>query len=143
MSMSSTRALDQYQRVGVSSGVEEASPHRLIQMLMEGALARIAAAMGHMSRGETGPKGESISLAISILGGLQGCLDHERGGEIAANLDRLYDYMVQGLTEANLRDSIPQLREVQGLLAEIKQGWDAIPAEHHGGAAPAAREVRE
>ena len=119
-------ALNQYQKVGLQSAVEQASPHRLIQMLMEGALSRIASAIGHMTRGETEAKGRQISLAISIIDGLRGSLDQDKGGEIATNLDRLYEYMSHRLLEANLKNDPGMLTEVQSLMRQIKSGWDAI-----------------
>jgi flagellar protein FliS len=127
MNSTSRNALRQYSAVGVGSAVEDASPHRLIQMLMEGALARIAAAAGQIERGETAEKGRSIGLAISIIGGLQGSLDAKAGGEIAANLDRLYDYMTHRLVEANLSNDRQALEEVQRLLSGIKAAWDEVP----------------
>lgn len=123
----SRTALHQYSRVGVSSAIEDASPHRLIQMLMDGALARISAAMGHMERGRVAEKGESIGLAISIIGGLQASLNREAGGEVASNLDRLYDYMARRLMEANVRSDMALLEEVRRLLLTIKTAWDGIP----------------
>ncbi len=131
-------ALQQYQRVGIQSQVESASPHRLVQMLMEGAIARIAAATHHLARGAIAEKGQSISLAISILAGLRASLDKEKGGEIAENLDGLYDYMTRRLLEANLKNDQSMLAEVRGLLRQIKDGWDALAAktapreERHG-----------
>ncbi|MCK5386289.1 MAG: flagellar export chaperone FliS, partial [Gammaproteobacteria bacterium] len=87
------KAVQQYNRVGVSSSVEAASPHRLIEMLMNGALEKIAFAKGYMERGNISEKGGHISWAISIVEGLRASLDLEKGGEIAQNLDDLYDYM--------------------------------------------------
>jgi len=49
-------ALDQYSRNAVQTGVESANPHRLIQMLMEGALGKIAAAKGKMEHGNSQAK---------------------------------------------------------------------------------------
>jgi flagellar protein FliS len=121
-------ALRQYSTVGVRSGIEDASPHRLIQMLMEGALARTAAAIGHLEHGDTAEKGQSISLAISIIGGLQASLDAGRGGEVAGNLDRLYDYMGRRLLDANVNNDRAALEEVHRLLSGIKDAWDALPA---------------
>jgi flagellar protein FliS len=78
MSFANVRsALNQYSQNAVQTGIESASPHRLIQMLMEGALGRIATAKGHMERGEIRSKGEQIGSAISILEGLKASLDHE------------------------------------------------------------------
>jgi flagellar protein FliS len=120
-------ALKQYQSVGVSSGVEGATPHRLVQMLMEGALDRIATARGALLRGDLAEKGRHIGWAINVVGGLRASLDLERGGEIAANLDSLYDYVTRRLSEGNIQNDPAALEEVQSLLGEIKAGWDAIP----------------
>lgn len=124
-----TAALNAYQQVGVRSGLDEADPHRLIQMLMEGVLDRVARARGHMERGETAPKGEQISRAITILDGLRLCLDSSQSQDLAERLEQLYDYMQRRLVEANLRNETEKLDEVLSLMKEIKSGWDGIPAE--------------
>jgi flagellar protein FliS len=119
-------ALNQYSQNAVQAGIESASPHRLIQMLMEGALAKIAVARGHMERGEIRDKGEQIGCAISILEGLKASLDHEKGGDIARNLEDLYSYMERRLIESNRRNDMSLLDEVSDLLKQIKEAWDAI-----------------
>ncbi len=123
-------ALDQYNKVGIQGGVDAASPHRLIQMLMEGALDKIAIAKGHMQQGNIAEKGAHISWAIAIIDGLKVSLDKSAGGEIAENLDALYDYMQRTLLKANLDDDPALLDEVSGLMATIKDGWDNIPEEY-------------
>lgn len=127
-------ALDQYSKNAVRTGVESASPHRLIQMLMEGALDKIAAAKGHMERGEIQFKGAQIGGAISILEGLKSSLDKDKGGEIAQNLEDLYIYMERRLIESNRANDTSLLDEVSDLLKQIKEAWDAIAdqaANHH------------
>ncbi|MFQ5643905.1 MAG: flagellar export chaperone FliS [Thiogranum sp.] len=119
-------ALDQYSQNAVRTGVESASPHRLIQMLLEGALDKIAAAKGCMERSEIQPKGEQIGSAISILEGLKSSLDKDKGGEIAQNLEDLYIYMERRLIEANRDNDVALLDEVSDLLRQIKEAWDAI-----------------
>lgn len=119
-------ALRQYAQVGVETGVQDASPHRLIEMLLDGALSKIAAAGGHLKRGETAQKGANISWAISIIGGLKGSLDMQAGGTLAANLEALYDYAGRRLLEANVRNDDKALAEVYGLLSEIRSAWGAI-----------------
>lgn len=119
-------ALKQYKKVGTETEVMTATPHRLIQMLLEGALEKINLAKGYMQRGEIPLKGSHISWAISIIDGLRMSLDREGGGDIAENLDALYDYMGRRLAEANLKNDPAMLDEVSGLLLEIKAGWDAI-----------------
>ena len=122
-------AVKQYGQVGVVSGVEAANPHRLIHMLMDGALEKIAMAKGFMLRKDIAHKGSHISWAISIIDGLRASLDKEAGGEIAVNLDDLYDYMNRRLLRANIENNPDILDEVSSLLRSIKTAWEAIPAE--------------
>jgi flagellar protein FliS len=129
MRMYSRSALQQYQQVNAHAQVSEASPHRLIQMLQAGALDRIAQAQGAMSRGQTEMKGMLIGKAIDIIGGLREGLNLEAGGELAANYDRLYDYMARRLIEANRKNDARILDEVAGLMRELKAGWDGIGAQ--------------
>lgn len=124
--MNAMTAMKQYQSVNIQAQAVDASPHRLIQMLLEGGLTRIAQARGAMERQQTAMKGELIGKAIDIIGGLHAGLDLQQGGELAANLDSLYQYMVSRLLEANMKNDAVQLDEVAGLLRNVKTGWDAI-----------------
>ena len=130
----------QYKQVGAQSEIASATPHRLIQMLLEGALEKINLAKGYMQRGEIALKGNHISWAISIIDGLRMSLDRDAGGEIADNLDALYDYMGRRLAEANMTNDPALLEEVSGLLLEIKSAWDVIPEELKNGVQTAAAE---
>lgn len=130
--MQSQQAMNQYKTVGVQSGLESASPHTLIQMLLDGALGRLALAKGFMERNSHEEKGRAISSAISIIGGLQGSLDLDKGGEIAANLNALYTYMTERLFKAATNNDVETLNEISGLLEEIREGWQGIKAEVDG-----------
>jgi flagellar secretion chaperone FliS len=129
MTLNQKRGAKQYGKVAVGSEVAFASPHRLVQMLMEGALEKIATAKGHMARREYEAKGSHINWAISIIDGLRGSLNMAEGGEMANNLDSLYAYMVRRLAEANISNDVAVLDEISSLLLEIKSAWDAIPDE--------------
>ncbi|MDP3814377.1 flagellar export chaperone FliS [Pseudomonas sp.] len=124
--MNAMAALKQYQTVNTQAQAIEASPHRLIQMLMEGGLSRLAQARGAMARDQVALKGELISKAIGIIGGLREGLNLELGGDVAANLDSLYEYMIARLIEANVQNDAAPLDEVAALLRNVKAGWDAI-----------------
>lgn len=124
--MNAMAALRQYQTVNTQAQAMDASPHRLIQMLMEGGLTRLAQARGAIERGQLAQKGELISKTIAIIGGLRDSLNLERGGEIAANLDALYEYMMSRLFEANRTGDVALVDEVSGLLRNVKTGWDGI-----------------
>ena len=125
----SSKAARRYQAVGVASGIMDASPHRLVQMLMEGALDKIAVAKGCIERSELEAKGQHINWALSIVTGLRESLDLQAGGAIAENLDGLYDYSIRRLLQANLHNDPGILDEVAGLLNEIKSAWDALPED--------------
>ncbi|MDH3629996.1 MAG: flagellar export chaperone FliS [Gammaproteobacteria bacterium] len=120
------KAVNQYQSADNSS-IAYADPHELILRLMNGAMERIAQARGAIERNETAQKGECIGKAISIIGGLEGCLDHSQQGELSANLSDLYQYMIIALTEANMSDDIARLNEISDLLLTIKSAWEQIP----------------
>ena len=124
--MNAMTAMRQYQSVNNQAQIIDASPHRLIQMLMEGGVSRMAQAKGALERGQTSLKGELIGKAIAIVGGLREALDAEKGEELAVKLDALYEYMMVRLSEANLKNDTAALEEVMGLLREVKSGWDAI-----------------
>ena len=121
-------ALRQYQKIGAQAQTSEASPHRLVQMLMEGGLDRIAQAKGAMERKDIANKGVLISKAIGIIGGLREGLDLENQAESVTELDGLYTYMMKRLAEANVKTDPAILDEVADLLSTVKEGWDAIAA---------------
>ena len=97
-------------------------------MLLEGGLQRLAQAKGAMQYGNIPLKGELLGKAVSIIVGRRDGLDLQKGGELSANLDNLYAYMIQRLSQANLKNDPAMIDEVAGLLREIKEGWDSIQA---------------
>jgi flagellar protein FliS len=124
------KALEGYGRNAVESEVNYASPYRIIQMLMEGALTKLATAKGCIARNDIAEKSRQITWGMNIIQGLRTSLDAEKGGDIASNLDSLYEYMGRRLLEANVNNDAAIIDEVITLLREIKAGWDAIPAEY-------------
>ncbi|GAA6146523.1 flagellar export chaperone FliS [Thalassolituus maritimus] len=120
----------QYQKVNVTSEVLDADPHRLIQLLMEAALTRMAQAKGAIQRKDMQEKASLLGRVNEIIQTLQSSLDHNQGGDLAGNLDRLYDYMVRRLLEASGKNSTDMIDEVMGLMLEVKTGWDGIRQEY-------------
>lgn len=118
-------ALKQYRQLGIESEVSNASPHRLIQMLFEGALGRLAGAQGAIERGDVAVKGELLGKAIAIVGGLRSSLDMD-AGELSERLDQLYEYVNLRLLEASAQNDAEKVAEVIQLLKTVKSGWDEI-----------------
>lgn len=132
MSYSAGRATQAYASVGAQSSVAAASPHRLIQLLMDGALDRLSVAKGYMQRKEVQRKVVAIDRIMSIVDGLRMSLDHSVNAEMSENLENLYDYMNRRLLLANINNDEAALDEVASLLKELKEAWDAIPAAVSG-----------
>lgn len=123
----STSGVNAYAKVGVETGVAAASPHKLIVMLYDGALVSLSSAILHMKSGNIPEKGKAISKAILIIdSGLRSSLDMNAGGQIAQNLDALYEYMMTRLIEANLYNRVKNLEEIHNLLFDLKTTWESI-----------------
>ena len=124
---SSQSGANAYAKVGMETGVIAANPHKLIIMLFEGAQIALNNATQQMQAGNIPEKGKAISKAIMIIeNGLRASLDKSVGGDIAINLDALYEYMGGRLLLANLNNDPAIIQEVQTLLHDIKSAWEEI-----------------
>lgn len=131
------RGVNAYAKVGLETGIAAASPHKLIVMLYDGAIVAVMNAANHMKAGNIEAKGKAISHAIQIIdNGLRASLDKDVGGDIARNLDALYEYMSARLLTANLQNQTEILDEVRGLLTDLRDTWKQI--EDGGSGAPVA-----
>lgn len=118
------RAASAYKTVGAQSSVDGADAHQLIVLVFDGLLQAVNAARGALTRGEVAVKGEQIQRAVRLLEeGLKGGLDMARGGELASQLRALYDYCIERLTQANLRNDGEALAEVVRLVTPVADGW--------------------
>jgi flagellar protein FliS len=115
-----------YQDISRNSSIEDASPHKLVEMLFSGAIDRISQAKGFIERGEIKSKGVAIGKALSIVEELRRTLDMEKGGEVAVNLQDLYIYIKERLVTANLKSDVGILNECQQLIDQISDGWRQI-----------------
>jgi len=118
-----------YQSVSTHGGVAAADPHRLVLMLMDGAMERLTMARGCLTRqqrGDIARKAQLLSQSVSIIAELRGSLNMEGGGPLAQNLSDLYEYMTRQLLRANVDNNIGCITEVVSLMGEIRGAWIAI-----------------
>lgn len=115
-----------YNQVKTHSGVEDASPHKLIEMLFDGAVERVAQAKGAMLHNNVELKGQKINSAINIVNGLRENLNHDNSLDVAANLDGLYEYITRILAQAHAKNDPVLLDEAATLLGDISSAWKQI-----------------
>ena len=134
----SSRSASAYQRINVETAVSEASPHQLVNLLLEGLLQNVGAARVALKRGDIAGKGKKINNAVRIIDeGLRPALDLAKGGDIAANMNGLYGYCSLRLTEANLRNDDAALEDVIRVIEPIADGWKQIGGQVAAGFKPA------
>lgn len=124
-------SLQAYKKVSIDSQLSAASPHKVIQMLMAGAIERLIQGKASMQQGNIAVKGERLGKALDIVISLRGCLSMDDGGDIAQNLDQLYDFMIAKISEANQNNDPNAIDDVVEIIREIKSAWDQIPNEYH------------
>ncbi|MFM4716024.1 flagellar export chaperone FliS [Aeromonas veronii] len=122
------RNLKAYKATSITADLAVADPHRVIQLMMQGFLERLAQAKGAIERRDMEAKAVAVSKAQGLLHGLQDALDMSQGS-LAEDLYRLYSYMDERIWDASLTlDSTP-IDEVMALMVTIKTGWDQLSEE--------------
>ncbi|KTD67410.1 MULTISPECIES: flagellar export chaperone FliS [Legionella] len=124
------QVINQYKTIELQTRIDTASPHELINLLLQGARTHIATAQGNIDRNEIQEKGEHISKALSIIEGLKTSLNREQGGEIAENLLQLYGHIEFLLLKANLNNDKELLTQSNSLLAQLHEAWQRISPDN-------------
>ena len=126
------RAISDYNKVA-STKTDTKDPHELIKLLFEGLTDRIALARSALAKNDREGRAEAVTKAQKILFGLRDSLDHEKGGELASNLDSLYEYSNRRLIKAHVREDDSIFEEVMDLMVMIRDAWKQIPTNHEIG----------
>jgi flagellar secretion chaperone FliS len=122
-----------YSRVGVETGVQGASPHKLVTMLFDGYFESLIRAKAAMAAGQIDVKGQEIGRAVRIVEeGLKASLNLAAGGTLAADLSELYAYVTLRLTQANLKNDAGALDECRALMKPLHDAWQAIAPQVEG-----------
>ena len=123
------KGINAYQSVGGRDQATTADPYQLIQMLMNGALQKLAVGKGAIERNDLAVKSENLTKALSIVSALQESLDMNVGGEVAGNMFDLYDYVKRQIIEAMTAKTTEAVDNSLMVMRSLKEGWDAIPVE--------------
>ena len=115
-----------YQNVDLASRIEAATPHRLVAILLDELMKSLDAMAAACRVSDFVQRGQRQSRTLSILHGLEGSLDYEKGGDIAASLAAIYA-QARKLVIAGARDNDPEcLNKAREMIAEIASAWDSI-----------------
>jgi len=120
------RAISDYNDVATTT-TETQDPHELIKLLFAGLTDRIALARSCLAKGDREGRAIAVTKAQKILFGLRDSLDFKTGGELATNLDGLYEYCIRRLTNAHAREEDEIFSEVMELMVSIREAWKEIP----------------
>ena len=122
--MYAAKGTQAYAQIGVESAVMSASQQQLVTMLFDGVLSALVRARLFMQDNNQPGKGVSLSKAINIIeNGLRVSLDEESKDELTQNLIALSSYMVRRLLQANLRNDVSAVEEVEALMRNIADAW--------------------
>ncbi|MEZ5558436.1 MAG: flagellar export chaperone FliS [Pseudomonadales bacterium] len=128
-------AIAQYRKLDVQTAIDGATPHKLVDMLLDGAQTRLRRARACIEHRDFEGRSAAVNSAMDIISALQASLDHDRGGDLSGNLEALYDYMTRRLFRANADNDLDAVREVLDLLATLHEAWraigDQIPQRQH------------
>jgi len=121
------KGLKAYNSVGVSNQAAMADPYRVIQMLLQGALDKMAYAKGAIERKDHAEKANNLSKSVAIVSALQGSLDMNIKADVTNNLFDLYTFIMDQLTDVSIDNDLEKLDQTMFVIRQIKEGWDAIP----------------
>lgn len=108
--------------------VMTADPGAILLMLYQGALDFLRQAKDATERKDMAAKGLFINKALAIISELLTSLNFDIGGDVARNLESLYLFMIDHITNANLHNDPQLLEETIRLLSTLKEGWEGAVA---------------
>lgn len=128
--MSYQEAYGSYHAVNLDAQTARASPVELVLLLTDGLLDELARARAHIVHRRYDEKAKSIDKCIEIINGLSSSLDFDNGGEVVANLARLYDFCATHLHGAGIKLDPKMVDDVVRILTTIRQGWQGVQARN-------------
>ncbi|GAK19002.1 LOW QUALITY PROTEIN: flagellar biosynthesis protein FliS [Vibrio sp. JCM 19053] len=124
-------SLQAYKKVSVDSSLARLLRTKSFKCLWLVRLSALFKVKQAMQAGNIPAKGERLGKALDIIIALRSCLSMDDGGDIASNLDSLYEFMITQISAANHQNEPQLIDDVIDIIREIKSAWDQIPTEFH------------
>ncbi|HEX4739483.1 MAG TPA: flagellar protein FliS [Allosphingosinicella sp.] len=115
-----------YQNVDLASRIEAASPHRLVAILLDELTKALDAMAAACRASDFTQRGQRQSRALAILHGLEGSLDFEKGGDVAASLAAIYREARRLVAAAGRDNDEAAITKAREMIDEIASAWNAI-----------------
>lgn len=115
-----------YKLVDLQTRIEAASPHEVINLLLQGARTHVANAIGCMEADHIKAAGEHISKTLSIINELRRSLNLQQGGEVAKNLLSFYNQIEGLIVQSNIKQDKTLLVKTNELLGQLQEVWQSI-----------------
>jgi flagellar protein FliS len=128
--MSYQEAYASYHSTGLDAQTSRASPVELVLLLTDGLIDELARVRAHIVAKRYEQRANSITKCIDIINGLSSSLDLDSGGEVVANLARLYEFCVNHLHAAGIKQDPAMVDEVVKIMGTIRQGWAGVQARN-------------
>jgi len=111
--------LNQYQ----NNQIVTAKPEQILILLYDGAIRFVYRAATAIAEKDVEKKNINVNKTVAILSELSATLDHTIGGQVAADLAALYDFMIRELTAVNRTNDQNRLENVRAILTELRDTW--------------------
>ena len=123
---------DKYKEIAVQTS----NPTKLVVMLYEGAIRFLQQSISAIESNDLDRKRQAVDRAVAVIQHLQSTLDMSRGGEVAAELDRLYIYIHSKILEGSTQLQIAAFEEAIKLLTVLLSGWEEAARKEEQQAVP-------
>ncbi len=114
------------------TAVKTANPLQLVVILYDGAIQALQEAREHIRRKDIGNRARCLNRSVAFISELQASLNFDSSSTIADSLNRLYDFMKQGIFKAGLEQRVEPLDQVIGLLENLRSAWGELASQSHG-----------
>lgn len=108
------------------------APAKMVALGFDGLAEYLRRAKQAFEAGDAVTRAHCLDRAFRILEHLAGALDMEVGGEVAENLQMLYNYLMERIGRANIFDQPELLTDCQSVVEDLQSAWNEVASAETG-----------